>query len=67
LINVQLSGISAGSGETGQPISVTASSSHPAIVPAPSVSYFAPNTWAMLTLGPAAGAVGPRDNHGDGK
>ncbi len=58
LQTVGLSGISAGSGETGQPLTVSAVSSNPGLVPHPEVSYTSPNGTGSLRFTPVA------DGHG---
>jgi hypothetical protein len=55
--NVNLTGINAGGGET-QTLTVTASSSAPAIVPHPAVSYASPSAIGTLSLTPALNASG---------
>jgi hypothetical protein len=67
---VNLSGISAGAGES-QPITVTATSSNPALIPAIAVNYVSPNTTGSLSYTPAANQFGTavitvtvRDNGG---
>jgi hypothetical protein len=57
---VGLSGISAGSGEQ-QTLTVTASSSNPAVIPKPAVSYRSPNATVSLSFTPVANAVGWSD------
>jgi len=54
---VNLTGISAGGGEA-QNLTVTASSSAPAIVPHPAVSYASPSATGTLSLTPALNASG---------
>src|SRR5439155_1435759 len=50
---VGLSGISAGpANESNQPLSVAVTSSNPAIIPTPSVSYSSPNGTGSLTFAP---------------
>ena len=56
--NVDLTGISAGIGDGTQIISVSASSSHPAIVPDPAVTYTSPNATGSLLLSPVTDAFG---------
>src|SRR5205823_5689972 len=57
---VTLTGISAGpANESGQPLTVTATSSDPALIPAPQVvNYISPNSTATLLFRPVADAVG---------
>ncbi|MEX2558820.1 MAG: Ig-like domain-containing protein [Pirellulales bacterium] len=54
---VNLTGISAGPGESQQ-LSVTASSSNPALIPDPIVTYTSANTTGTLAYTPAAGIGG---------
>lgn len=54
---VALSGIGTG-GESGQVVTVTASSSNPALLPDPSVSYSSPSSTGTLTLNPSVGSTG---------
>ncbi len=54
-VTVQLSGITAGVGDTGQTLTVTATSSNPAVIPHPAVTYTSPNPTGLLTLTPAGG------------
>jgi hypothetical protein len=54
---ILLSGISAGGGES-QPLSLSAVSSHPALVPHPVVAYTSPTAQGTLTYTPAPGAAG---------
>ena len=54
---VPLSGISAGSNES-QPLSVTADSSNPSLIPSPTVNYTSPDATGALNFTPAAGASG---------
>ena len=49
---INLGGIGAGGGETGQTLAVTAVSSNPALIPNPSVSYTSPNASGTLTFAP---------------
>src|SRR6266540_1591627 len=56
---VSLSGISAGpANESGQGLTVTASSSNPMLVPDPNVIYSSPNATGSLSYIPAANAFG---------
>ncbi len=52
---VNLSGISLGSGTT---LSITASSSNPALIPNPTVNYVGPNSAGSLTFTPAPDSTG---------
>jgi hypothetical protein len=54
---VGLSGITAGPNE-GQALGVTATSSNPALIPTPAVSYTSPNATGTLSFTPAANASG---------
>jgi len=55
---INLSGI--GTGATGevQPLTVTATSSNPSLIPTPTISYASPNTTGTLRFTPAANASG---------
>ncbi|HUR46749.1 MAG TPA: tandem-95 repeat protein, partial [Candidatus Saccharimonadales bacterium] len=55
---VNLTGISSGASDEAQPLTVSASSSNPALIPAPVVNYTSPNASGSLTLSPAANASG---------
>ncbi|MEK7678285.1 MAG: Ig-like domain-containing protein, partial [Verrucomicrobiota bacterium] len=63
LQTVNLSGISAGGGES-QVLTVTASSSNPGLIPNPSVTYTSPNATGSLSYTPVANASGQRQRHG---
>ena len=54
---VSLGGISAGSNES-QPLTVTAGSSNPGLVPTPTVNYTSPGATGSVNFTPAAGASG---------
>ena len=54
---IALSGIAPGDG-TPRPLLVTASSSNPALIPNPTVSYSSPSTTGSLTFTPVAGQTG---------
>src|SRR5262245_15841820 len=54
---INLSGISAGPGET-QNLSVTVTSSNPALIPTPTVNYTSPNSTGSLTYTPVANQSG---------
>ena len=60
LQTVNLSGLSAGGGsdETGQTISITATSSDTTIIPNPSVTYTSPNATGSISYTPVADAFG---------
>jgi Bacterial Ig domain/FG-GAP-like repeat len=58
LQTVNLSGISAGPGESAQPLQVTASSNNTAVIPNPTVSYTSPNATGSLTYTPVANGAG---------
>ncbi len=55
---VALSGITAGAANEAQPLSVTATSSNPGLIPQPSVTYSSPNSTGSLGFTPIAGASG---------
>ena len=55
---VSLSGISAGAANESQPLTVTATSSNPGLIPTPVISYVSPNTTATLLFTPEANASG---------
>ncbi|MDN5203251.1 T9SS type A sorting domain-containing protein [Fulvivirgaceae bacterium BMA10] len=55
---VDLTGISAGISEATQNISITATSSDPAILPDPAVTYTSPDATGSLLLSPATDAFG---------
>jgi Divergent InlB B-repeat domain/Fibronectin type III domain/Bacterial Ig domain len=55
---VNLSGISSGSTNENQTLTVTAASSNPGLIPNPSVTYSSPNTTGTLKFTPAANASG---------
>jgi hypothetical protein len=55
---VSLSGISAGPANEGQPVTVTATSSNPSLIPNPAVSYQSPNPTGSLTISPTTNAFG---------
>jgi hypothetical protein len=54
LQTVNLSGITSGSTNELQTLTVTASSSNPGLIPTPAVSYSSPNTTGTLTFTPVA-------------
>ena len=54
---ISLSGISAGGGES-QPLSVTAVSSDPGLIPDPAVTYSTPDTTGSLSYTPVPEASG---------
>jgi hypothetical protein len=51
---VNLSGISSGAANESQTLTVTATSSNPALIPNPIVTYTSPNTTGSLSLAPVA-------------
>ena len=55
---VTLTGISAGDGDAGQSLSITARSSDPALIPDPTVLYTSPATTATLQLVPPTNTLG---------
>ena len=58
LQTVNLSGISSGLTNATQTLTVTATSSNPALIPNPAVSYTSPNTTGALSFTPAANGNG---------
>jgi hypothetical protein len=59
LQTVNLSGISAGAtNESGQSLTITASSSNPTLIPNPTVNYTSPNAAGTLTFTPVASVSG---------
>lgn len=56
--SVNLSGISSGATNENQTLTVTATSSNPALIPNPTVNYTSPSATGSLTLAPAAFAFG---------
>ena len=57
-VTLPLSGISAGLGESGQVLAVYASSSNPAILPHPTVTYISPNATGAIQFQPVPDAAG---------
>jgi hypothetical protein len=55
---VNLSGISSGANNEIQTLTVTATSSNPALIPNPTVTYTSPNTTGSLTFTPASSGSG---------
>jgi hypothetical protein len=55
---VALAGISSGATNEVQPLSVTAYSNNPGLIPDPTVSYTSPNSAGTLTFAPMANAIG---------
>ena len=55
---INLSGITSGSVRESQLLTITASSSNPALIPAPTVSYGSPNSTGLLRFAPATNATG---------
>ncbi len=55
---IPLSGISAGNSNEIQTVTITATSSNPALIPDPAVSYTSPNPAGTLRLQPATNAFG---------
>src|SRR6185436_19597546 len=55
---VSLSGISSGASNEAQTLTVTASSSNPALIPTPTVTYTSPNATGSLTFTPTASTSG---------
>jgi hypothetical protein len=56
--NVFLSGITSGAANEAQALQVTATSSNPWLIPAPTISYTSPNSTGVLAFQPVAGATG---------
>ncbi len=56
--SINLSGITAGAGESGQVLTVTASSSDTAIIPTPTVTYTSDQNTGSISFAPAANANG---------
>ena len=55
---VTLAGITAGAGDTGQTLTVTATSDTPTVVPNPTITYTSPNSTGSLIFTPVADAFG---------
>jgi len=55
---VNLSGITSGAANEIQPLSVTAVSSKPGLIPNPVINYSSPNSTGTLTFAPVANAIG---------
>lgn len=55
---IQLTGISAGTGNGARPLNISVVSSNPKVILAPIVSYVNPNTTGQLTINPAPNASG---------
>jgi hypothetical protein len=55
---VSLSGIGTGAANESQTLTVTANSSNPALIPAPSITYTSPSSTGTLRFTPLAGATG---------
>jgi hypothetical protein len=55
---VQLSGISSGASNENQPLTVIATSSNPALIPNPGISYTSPNSGGTLTFAPNSATNG---------
>jgi hypothetical protein len=58
LQTVNLAGISSGAANEAQTLTLTATSSNPALIPHPTVSYTSPNSTGTITYAPAAFAFG---------
>ena len=56
---VNLTGITSGSTNEVQTLTVSAFSSNPALIPNPTVNYTSPNTTGTLTFAPVANSFGP--------
>jgi hypothetical protein len=57
-MSVPLSGITSGSSSEVQTLTVTASSSNPALIPTPGISYTSPNSSGSISFAPAANVSG---------
>lgn len=55
---VSLSGISSGAANENQPLTITATSSNPSLIPNPSVTYTSPDSTGTLRFTPALNATG---------
>jgi hypothetical protein len=55
---ISLTGIRAGLASRGLPLTVTASSSNPEVIPSPTVQYTSPNSMGRLLLFPKANVIG---------
>jgi hypothetical protein len=55
---VSLGGIGTGAADENQPLTVTANSSNPALIPAPGITYTSPSSSGTLRFTPLAGATG---------
>jgi len=58
LQTVNLAGISSGAANEAQTLTVTATSSNPALIPSPTVNYTSPNSTGTMTYAPVAFAFG---------
>ena len=58
LQRINLTGIGPGAGDTGQFLTVTATSNNPALIPNPTIAYTSPNTTGTLTYTPVTNATG---------
>ena len=58
LQTVNLSGISSGASNEAQTLTITATSSNPALIPTPTVTYTSPDTTGSVTFIPAASVSG---------
>lgn len=56
--SISLSGIGMGTGDSGQVLTVSASSSNTGLIPNPSISYTSPNATGILSYTPVANASG---------
>ena len=65
LQTVNLAGISAGPGESAQPLQVTASSNNTGLIPNPTVTYTSPAATGSLSYTPVANASGSAVDHRD--
>jgi len=55
---VSLAGISSGAANESQPLTVTATSSNPGLIPTPTITYASPGATGSLAFTPVAGAIG---------
>ena len=55
---VNLAGIGMGAGDTGQTLTVTATSSNTAIIPTPTITYTSANTGGSIAFTPVANTFG---------
>ena len=58
LPTIQLSGITAGAGEQGQVLTITATSNNTALIPNPTIDYTSPDSTGLLVYSPVANVSG---------